>query len=101
MSGQLTPVFGNGGRKIGAFEHSSSRHGDGGVTKGQCGADIFAGPFKCARAYSGANMPSLSFAAPTSVDEAVKILAGAPGMAKVLAGGTDLLVQLRSGRVKP
>src|SRR6267143_3829173 len=50
---------------------------------------------------SGANMPSLSFTAPTSVDEAVKILAGASGMAKVLAGGTDLLVQLRSGRVKP
>ncbi len=46
-------------------------------------------------------MPSLSFTAPTSVDEAVKILAGAPGMAKVLAGGTDLLVQLRSGRVRP
>ena len=46
-------------------------------------------------------MPSLSFAAPTSVDEAVKILAGASGMAKVLAGGTDLLVQLRSGRTRP
>jgi CO/xanthine dehydrogenase FAD-binding subunit len=46
-------------------------------------------------------MPSLSFAAPTSVDEAVKILAGASGMAKVLAGGTDLLVQLRSGRMRP
>src|SRR6516165_9363165 len=59
------------------------------------------GPRKCARAISGANMPSLSFAAPTSVDEAVKILAGASGMAKVLAGGTDLLVQLRSGRTRP
>src|SRR5215469_16750134 len=46
-------------------------------------------------------MPSLSFAAPTSVDEAVKVLAGASGMAKVLAGGTDLLVQLRSGRTRP
>src|ERR1700736_6089540 len=46
-------------------------------------------------------MPSLSFASPTSVDEAVKILAGASGVAKVLAGGTDLLVQLRSGRVRP
>ena len=46
-------------------------------------------------------MPSLSFAAPTSIDEAVKILAGASGVAKVLAGGTDLLVQLRSGRVRP
>jgi CO/xanthine dehydrogenase FAD-binding subunit len=46
-------------------------------------------------------MPSLSFTAPTSVDEAVKILSGAPGLAKPLAGGTDLLVQLRSGRMRP
>ncbi len=46
-------------------------------------------------------MPNLSFAAPTTVDEAVKILAGSSGMAKVLAGGTDLLVQLRSGRTRP
>src|SRR5712675_481466 len=46
-------------------------------------------------------MPSLSFTSPKTVDEAVKILADASGMAKVLAGGTDLLVQLRSGRVKP
>src|ERR1700680_5248569 len=51
--------------------------------------------------FQGANMPSLSFTSPKTVDEAVKILAGASGMAKVLAGGTDLLVQLRSGRVKP
>jgi CO/xanthine dehydrogenase FAD-binding subunit len=46
-------------------------------------------------------MPSLSFSAPTSVDDAVKILAAAPGLAKPLAGGTDLLVQLRSGRLRP
>ena len=46
-------------------------------------------------------MPTVNFAAPTSVDEAVKILAGASGMAKPLAGGTDLLVQLRSGRTRP
>jgi CO/xanthine dehydrogenase FAD-binding subunit len=46
-------------------------------------------------------MPSLSFTAPKSVDEAVKILAGADGLAKPLAGGTDLLVQLRSGRIRP
>jgi len=46
-------------------------------------------------------MPSLSFTAPTTVDEAINALARAPGLAKPLAGGTDLLVQMRSGRLKP
>jgi CO/xanthine dehydrogenase FAD-binding subunit len=46
-------------------------------------------------------MPSLNFTAPTTVDEAISVLARAPGLAKPLAGGTDLLVQLRSGRTRP
>ncbi len=46
-------------------------------------------------------MSSLTYAAPTTVDEAVKLLANASGLAKVLSGGTDLLVQLRSGRMRP
>ncbi|MEX2482764.1 MAG: xanthine dehydrogenase family protein subunit M [Gammaproteobacteria bacterium] len=43
----------------------------------------------------------MQFATPTTVKEAVKCLAGAKGKARVLAGGTDLLVQLRAGRVDP
>jgi CO/xanthine dehydrogenase FAD-binding subunit len=46
-------------------------------------------------------MASLSYAAPTTVSEAISILSGATGLAKVMSGGTDLLVQLRAGRVKP
>src|SRR5215813_14055050 len=46
-------------------------------------------------------MPTLNYAAPSTVDEAVKALAGAAGQAKVLSGGTDLLVQMKSGRLKP
>ena len=46
-------------------------------------------------------MPSLNYASPTTINEAVALLAGATGQTKLLSGGTDLLVQLRSGRAKP
>jgi len=46
-------------------------------------------------------MESIVYQAPHSVDEAVAALAGAAGEARVLAGGTDLLVQMRSGLRRP
>ena len=43
----------------------------------------------------------MRFEAPTNVNAAVKLLAGKAGVARVLAGGTDLLVQMRTDRVAP
>lgn len=46
-------------------------------------------------------MSGFRYEAPATVEAAVGLLAGAGGNARVLAGGTDLLVQMRSGAVKP
>ena len=42
-------------------------------------------------------MKDFSYAAPTSLAEASRLLAGASGRARILAGGTDIIVQLREG----
>ncbi len=46
-------------------------------------------------------MYSPTYAAPTTVEEAVGLLANASGKARVISGGTDLIIQMRSGRMRP
>jgi carbon-monoxide dehydrogenase medium subunit len=46
-------------------------------------------------------MEDIRYEAPATVAAAVKLLAAAKGTAKVLAGGTDLLVQMRADVVEP
>jgi carbon-monoxide dehydrogenase medium subunit len=46
-------------------------------------------------------MTDIRYLAPSSLDEAVKAFAAASGAASILAGGTDLLVQMRAGVRQP
>jgi aerobic carbon-monoxide dehydrogenase medium subunit len=46
-------------------------------------------------------MNAMRYEAPGSIDEVVALLAAADGDGRILAGGTDLLVQMQSGFVKP
>jgi len=46
-------------------------------------------------------MKEIRYTAPETLDEASALLAGANGGGRVLAGGTDLLVQMRAGMVSP
>jgi len=46
-------------------------------------------------------MTEIRYVAPTTLEEAVGAFAAAGSAARILAGGTDLLVQMRSGMVKP
>jgi aerobic carbon-monoxide dehydrogenase medium subunit len=43
----------------------------------------------------------MRYEAPSSIDQAVQLLAGATEEARVLAGGTDLLVQMRTDVIEP
>jgi len=43
----------------------------------------------------------MRYESPATVEAAVKLLAAEGGLARILAGGTDLLVQMRSGSVEP
>ncbi|MEO1494759.1 MAG: xanthine dehydrogenase family protein subunit M [Pseudomonadota bacterium] len=43
----------------------------------------------------------MRYEAPDTLDRAVELLSGESGLTRVLAGGTDVLVQLRAGHVEP
>jgi aerobic carbon-monoxide dehydrogenase medium subunit len=46
-------------------------------------------------------MTDIRYVAPTTLEEAIAAFAAAGSAGRILAGGTDLLVQMRSGMVKP
>ena len=46
----------------------------------------------------GGQLEAIDFATPKTIDEAVEIMASNGDRARMLAGGTDLIVQLRAGR---
>ncbi len=49
----------------------------------------------------GCEMSEIRFETPQTVEAASALLAGSQGLAKILSGGTDLLIQMRSGMSKP
>jgi carbon-monoxide dehydrogenase medium subunit len=57
-------------------------------------------PMGCAIS-QGSKMSEILYETPKTLEAAVALLCGAQGLAKVLAGGTDLLIQMRGGRVAP
>ncbi|MDC0196086.1 xanthine dehydrogenase family protein subunit M [Gammaproteobacteria bacterium] len=46
-------------------------------------------------------MPALRYEAPTSIDAATNLLTQNPNGVKILAGGTDVIVQMHSERIEP
>ena len=49
----------------------------------------------------GTTMTDIRYLSPRTLDEAISAFAAAGSAARILAGGTDLLVQMRSGAVRP
>ena len=50
---------------------------------------------------SGRKMNSLRYEAPSSLGDAIALLAGASGTSRILAGGTDVIVQMETDLIEP
>jgi len=59
------------------------------------------GPLRARSTILEGRLEGLRYESPGSLDEAVRLLSDGGAEARVLAGGTDLLVQLRTGRLAP
>ncbi|HLQ90303.1 MAG TPA: FAD binding domain-containing protein, partial [Xanthobacteraceae bacterium] len=46
-------------------------------------------------------MQGLRYEAPTTIEAAVALLAGAPAGSRILAGGTDVIVQMETDLIEP
>src|SRR5438093_11935238 len=53
------------------------------------------------RETAGTTMTDIRYLSPSTLDEAIGAFAAAGSAARIMAGGTDLLVQMRSGAVRP
>ena len=51
--------------------------------------------------YKEAILHELNYEAPTSLDQAINALAAAGDNGRMLAGGTDLIIQMRAGVKQP
>ncbi len=94
-----TPACGRGGPELGpsaAFDLWCMVSDPCDARSGRVNPDYFANTQG-----DGNTMQSVQFEAPATVDKAVTLLAGATGETRILAGGTDLLVQLRSHLINP
>jgi carbon-monoxide dehydrogenase medium subunit len=49
----------------------------------------------------GSDMSEMRFEQPKTAEAAAALLAGTQGLAKVLSGGTDLMIHMRNGNIKP
>ena len=49
----------------------------------------------------GSDMSEMRFEQPKTAEAASALLAGTQGLAKVLSGGTDLMIHMRNGNIKP